>query len=257
MIQLFGDSSDSRASLAGHRRSNSESPLHDFALGVRAAYGPVSFVRPAAAPTFALTHGVRSAVAPDGDFDLAKPSACGCFKQPSVLVADGAGRTAFCLTRRRARLAAGDVYGGGLSAGRAGHGRVAAIGRGLIHTGAPRFVRFAASLSLAFDNAAAPAGATGSSTLVPAPVHLGPLQFTTRLESASLAAPALSMNDNAYGAGANFDVRAGARNLNVDLSRLRTLDAQRHERVSSPASARLRGSSPAQTFRWSCRTMPT
>ncbi len=71
---------------------------------------------------------------------------------------------------------------------------------------------------MAFGSATAPAGAAGSSTLVPAAVHLGPLQFTTRLESASLAAPALSLNDNAYGAGANFDVRAGARKLNVDVS---------------------------------------
>jgi hypothetical protein len=76
----------------------------------------------------------------------------------------------------------------------------------------------AGSTALAFGSAPVPAGAAGSSSLLPAAVRLGPLQLTTRLESASLNAPTLSMNDNAYGAGATFNVRAGARNLNVDVS---------------------------------------
>jgi hypothetical protein len=220
MMQLFGESSDSRASLAGaYGDRTSESPLRDFALGVRAASDPVSFVRPAAAPTFALTHGARSAVASDGDFNLAQTIRVRLLQTnlrfSSLPPAEGPPSAALDAARTSppVTFTAGEYQ------------PVAPVTEV-----SPQSVAFSftptrrassgspQSLTLAFDNAATPAGATGSSTLVPAPVHLGPLQFTTRLESASLAAPALSMNDNAYGAGANFDVRAGARNLNVDLS---------------------------------------
>ena len=221
MMQLFGESSDSRASFAGaYGDRTSESPLRDFALGVRAASDPVSFVRPAAAPTFALTHGVRSAVASDGDFNPAQTIRVPLlqtnlrFAAPAPSSADGASLAA--LDASRALPAA--TFTAGEYQPVAPVTVVSPQSVAFSFTPARRASSAPQSLSLAFDNAAAPAGATGSSTLVPAPVHLGPLQFTTRLESASLAAPALSMNDNAYSAGANFDVRAGARNLNVDLS---------------------------------------
>ena len=47
-------------------------------------------------------------------------------------------------------------------------------------------------------------------------------------------APQLSLKDSGYGAGANFDVRAGARNLNVDLS-------SNYEHVSRADSTALAG----------------
>ncbi|HEU5479915.1 MAG TPA: hypothetical protein VFU90_08795, partial [Candidatus Tumulicola sp.] len=52
----------------------------------------------------------------------------------------------------------------------------------------------------------------------PSTMRVGPVQMSTRMEGAAMDAPQLSLKDSGYGAGATFDVRAGARNLNVDLS---------------------------------------
>ncbi len=53
---------------------------------------------------------------------------------------------------------------------------------------------------------------------VPVPVRLGNLHVQTRFEGAQVQSPQLSLDERASGIGANFDVRAGNRNVNVDLS---------------------------------------
>lgn len=53
---------------------------------------------------------------------------------------------------------------------------------------------------------------------VPLALRLGNLHLQARLESAVADASKLGLLDSAYGAGANFDVRAGSRDVNVDVS---------------------------------------
>jgi len=224
MLRLFGESSDSRASLAAaYGDRTSESPLRDLALGTQVADRAAAFAREAtSAPTFAITHaGHASLASDDGTFSLAQTI-----------------RSRLLQTNLRFSAqapAAGDGAPPAFDGGRGSPAATFTVGQYEPVAPAPlvsaQSVAFSfapstrgtssaapQSLALAFGGSAAGPGAAGSSTLVPAAVRLGPLQFTTRLESAALAAPALSMNDNAYGAGATFDVRAGARSLNVDLS---------------------------------------
>jgi hypothetical protein len=62
------------------------------------------------------------------------------------------------------------------------------------------------------------AGFVPSSVAVPVSMHLGRLQFDGQVGGAETQTSAQSDSDNAYDAGANFDVRAGARRVNVDVS---------------------------------------
>ncbi len=60
--------------------------------------------------------------------------------------------------------------------------------------------------------------AQADSVSVPVPVRLGKLRVQTRFEGAQVQSPQLSLDESASGIGANFDVRAGNRNVNIDLS---------------------------------------
>jgi hypothetical protein len=62
------------------------------------------------------------------------------------------------------------------------------------------------------------AGFVPSSVAVPVSMHLGRLQFDGQVGGTETQASAQSDSDNAYNAGANFDVRAGARRVNLDVS---------------------------------------
>ncbi len=48
--------------------------------------------------------------------------------------------------------------------------------------------------------------------------QIGPVQFEGRAEGLSAQTPQLALPSSSYGAGANFDVRAGKRSLNLNLS---------------------------------------
>jgi hypothetical protein len=223
MLRLFGESSDTRASLAaafGDRAS--ESPLRDLALGAPNPDETTPLAPQALTATFALPRSGRSAPAPaDSAFALGQAARNRLFE---------ADRFVAPLQTN------GDTTPGVADASRLSSVQTFTVGQyqpvAPVTPVSPQSVAFSFApvtlgassglperLALAFGGSTAvPAGAAGSSAYVPTAVHLGPLQFTTRLESASLAAPTLSLNDNAYGAGANFNVRAGARNVNVDLS---------------------------------------
>lgn len=88
---------------------------------------------------------------------------------------------------------------------------------------------------LAFNDSSLPAGASASSAVVPATVRVGPIQVRTRVGSATANAPQLSLQDTGYDAGANFDVRAGARTVNVDLSSNYERLTRNDTTLSSPA----------------------
>jgi len=221
MLRVFGESSDTRASAAaafGDR--SSESPLRDLALGTSPDEEP-SLAPAALAASFVLPRSERSALTPaDSAFGLGQAARnrlleTDHFAAPDQTAADGASAAPDA-----SRISLAQTFTAGQ------YEPVAPV-----TPVSPQSVAFSFSpitpgtpsgltqrLALAFGGSTAVPGAAGSAALAPAAVHLGPVQFTTRLESASLAAPSLSMNDNAYGAGANFNVRAGARNLNVDLS---------------------------------------
>jgi hypothetical protein len=56
-----------------------------------------------------------------------------------------------------------------------------------------------------------------SAVSLPVAMRLGHMRVQTRFEGAQAQDPALSLNDQSSGLGANFDVRAGRRNVNVDV----------------------------------------
>ncbi|MGA8535359.1 MAG: hypothetical protein WB615_14725 [Candidatus Tumulicola sp.] len=221
MLRLFGESSDANAALAGaYGDAASESPLRDVAFAIHAADRPATFEREASAPTFATRAG-RSPDGSDAAFDVAKSirsrllPANVHFAAPSADTDEG--------TRSQAFDVAPSVPAATFTAGE--YQPVAPVtlvsAQSVAFAFAPGTRGTPAapdSTALAFGGSAMPTGSAGSSTLVPGSVRVGPLQLATRLQSASLEAPSIAMSDNAYGAGANFDVRAGARKLNVDLS---------------------------------------
>ncbi|HTU81863.1 MAG TPA: hypothetical protein VMF61_07025 [Candidatus Acidoferrales bacterium] len=77
---------------------------------------------------------------------------------------------------------------------------------------------FVPAHSSALSVGAVSAGAQQHSALVPQLLHVGPAQFQVRVEGDSVQLPQAALDDAGYGAGANFDVRAGGRNVNVDVS---------------------------------------
>jgi hypothetical protein len=70
-----------------------------------------------------------------------------------------------------------------------------------------------------------PAASTRVPSFVPVAAQVAGAKFEGRLEGASTDTPQISLHDNTYGAGANFDVRAGKRDLTLNLS-------TQYERVS-------------------------
>lgn len=212
MLHLFGENSDSLASLAaayGDRAS--ESPLRDLALRDAASRLPA-----AALPADFAVPGVSPAGSP---FDVAQSMrnralSIDRFVAPSLspvadLAASGAPATAspvaeFTVGQYQPVAPAPSILPG------TGNFAFGSAARAPSIASPPS--------SLAFGDANAPAGAAGSTAVLPSTVRVGPLQIHTRMQGASVNAPAQSLQDSGYGAGANFDVRAGGRDVNVDLS---------------------------------------
>lgn len=223
MARIFGETSDSQASLAAAYGDRiSESPLRDLALQAAATRRQAAFVRDfSAGATFTLASGARPAPT-DSPFDVADAlrnaalRTSAHFSTPPLSAETGAPSSPYDITHASPAQAftAGEYrpvepvpfvspQPGTFSFGPLARGASAIV---------------PASSTLAFGGAGAPAAESTSSVVAPSTVRVGPVRFQTRLESAAVTAPQLSLNDSGYGAGANFDVRAGARNLNVDLS---------------------------------------
>lgn len=232
MLHLFGENSDAIASLAAaYGDRGSESPLRDLALHepsvlrVPAVASPADFVvQDAVAASsgvspFDVTQALRNrgvridrfvtpSLSPDAeqiplDASPAAPPVAdftvGQYQPvaPAPSIAPDPGNFSFGSTTRPASVAAPSTP------------------------------------SLAFGDASAPAGATGTSSVVPSTLRVGGLAIRTRVQGASVSAPSQALQDNGYGAGATFDVRAGGRDVNLDL----TSNYERLTRDDSSAAA--------------------
>lgn len=219
MTRVFGESTDLRASMAAaYGDRGSESPLRDLALGAQ-AQRPVSFERVASSsPPFALTRTARFS-APDSQFDLAQTVRTTLLHSslrfapapqtddPASASADESARSMTTFTSGQYQPVAPVTFVSPQSA---------AFSLGPLVRGAAPAV--AASSALAFGESSTLPGSSQSSAALPSAVRLGPLKFTTNVESDFVSAPSVGLNDNAYGAGAALDVRAGARTLTFGLS---------------------------------------
>jgi hypothetical protein len=222
MMRVFGESSDVRASLAASYGDRvSESPLRDLALQATTPDRRAAFERAGASPMFTAVRDENLAATSGADsFDLAQTIRTTLLHSNlHFTVAPQAGDDA-------AQKTPGDGVAPNATFASGAYQPVApvtfvspqsaAFSLGPLVRGAPPAV--AASSALAFGENSTIPGSAGSSAAIPSAVKLGPLKFTTSLESASMAAPSVGLNDNAYGAGANLDVRAGARTLTFGLS---------------------------------------
>ena len=208
-LRLFGETGDSGATLAAaYGDRSSESPLRGLALGAGSGPGPGGEFTPNVAwvPTFAaLAAGERNAaILTDASFGpylqpaaarYAPPARAGdavaaAAENPPTAVAPSAAVTVAAYQPEAAAATAGAPEPGAIPFG----------------------------LSAALSTAGAPAGTQRSNVFVPGTLHVGPAQFQGRVESESVQTPELKLDDNAYGAGADWVVRAGGRNVNVDVS---------------------------------------
>jgi hypothetical protein len=223
MMRVFGESSDTRASLAAAYGDRvSESPLRDFALLAATPGRRAALERAGASPMFTSARDEHDAVAASGgdSFDLAQAIRSTLLRSNvHFTVAPPAGEDALQKT--------GDAAGAPNATFTSGayqpvapvtlvSPQSAAFSLGPLVRGAPPAV--AASSALAFGETASLPGSAGTSAALPSSARLGPLKFTTSIESASVTAPSVGLNDSAYGAGANLDVRAGARTLTFGLT---------------------------------------
>lgn len=222
MLRFFGETSDSRASLAAaYGDRGSESPLRDLALrdettrrqtaAVQAFAGVATFIagagsQPAQAQSpFEVARALRNRALQTGaHFALPTLSPDAASSAPADIDASALPAATFTVGAYQpmAPVPLSTPQPGTFAFGPDARGAAMAFGEDPV-------------LAIGEGNVV---GASGSSAAVPSSLRVGPLQVRTRMESAALAAPQLSLQDTGYGAGANFDVRAGARNVNVDLS---------------------------------------
>lgn len=205
-MRVFGETTDPAATVAAaYGDRSSESPLRSLALRIPDSTSNDSFtVNLATAPTFAQSAEKRNA---DGYVDLAQ-SVRARLLNTGVLYSPPAARTdvgsentaaasAFPVAAYQPVEAAPEVAAGEVS---------------FTPIGKP------AAQKLAKASATGVAGAASTSESVPALLKVGPVHFEGQVQGDSAQAPQLSLHDNSYGAGANFAVRAGRRNVDVGVS---------------------------------------
>jgi hypothetical protein len=222
LMRVFGETSDYTASLAaayGDRAS--ESPLRELALQVTPSRSMTAFgADVASVPTFSGMTTVAYAGDPYGLSQLARERVLDTsahFDPPPVPQGDsGAQAASFIHVIPSAAYTVGTyrpvdpVPNVSPAPGALSFGPLART---------PSDIAGIAASDLGYNGGDSVGGATsGNAGVVPATAHVGPVQFQTRIEGSSLQAGDLGLDDNAYGAGANFDVRAGSRKVNVDVS---------------------------------------
>lgn len=214
MLHLFGENSDASASLAaayGDRAS--ESPLRDLALHDPATASRFPAADAAGDFVAQVAGGQSSAVSP---FDVPAALRDRALRVGAIAVPAFSPQAPQTPSDGVSAAPVADFTVGQYQP-------VAPVpsldpGPGNFVFGSAPRAAAAAPPSLAFGDANAPAGASGSSSTLPSTVRLGKLQIHTRVVGASVDAPSQSLQDSGYGAGANFDVRAGGRDVNVDVS---------------------------------------
>ncbi|MBV8490048.1 MAG: hypothetical protein JO199_05900, partial [Candidatus Eremiobacteraeota bacterium] len=217
MLQLFGETNDVGASVAAaYGDRSSESPLRELVLGAAKHPEVVAYAAGSSfVPTFAVIVAQRT---PDARLFAAAA-------QKSALNA-----AAFVPT---AQPVSPDLKQAGSAAARLGAGDSYAMGT--YQPEAPQAVISPEPGTLSFQplgteqtaeqhqddllSAAASApDAQRSAGSISQTLHVGPESFQGRTQGTQVQSQAASIDDASYGAGANFDVRAGARKLNVDVS---------------------------------------
>jgi hypothetical protein len=181
MLALFGETSDSRASFAAaHGDRTSESPLRELALVVPQAAIKLD---PTSGVDFAQERlALRDLSASQGtallDPALFEPETSTIHFSTPAFATDS----------------------------------------GLAHVSAPYQPLPEPAISPAPGTLAFAPVQINASDFSPSTTQLGAVRFEEQAESASPETPEVTLRDALYGAGANFDVRAGKRSLNVNLS---------------------------------------
>jgi hypothetical protein len=189
MLRLFGETSDSSASFAAaHGDRASESPLRDLALQIRPAEAKPYAAFPVAA-AFAQDRVALRDLSGEGD----------SYFTATVPVDATASQVRF-------------------SPPSSSSSEVVTLQPSNPLTAAYQPVRPEPNISpapgtLAFASPVIPSFGTGDVT-----TQLGPVRFEGHSESASTEVPQLALRDTSYKAGANFDVQAGKRDVDVNLS---------------------------------------
>jgi hypothetical protein len=194
MLRLFGETSDASASFAAAYGDRvSESPLRALALQVRTGGDAAAFLPDlAAAPTFALDQTADRDASAIGA-GLARAADAGLLRGGSHFIPAAAAPDQQ------------DAVGVGSS--------------NSSFTAAYQPVAPVPSFSPAPGTQAfAPLGQAGTSGSASQTLKVAGVQFEEHAQGASTQTPQLALRDNAYNAGATFDVRAGQRSLNLNLS---------------------------------------
>ncbi len=190
MLRLFGETSDSNASFAAaHGDRSSESPLRDLTLQIH----PV-----------------------DAKPSLAAAGVAGVFAQDRLALRDLSGNDASSFGEAAAFSAGSSVVR--FSAPSLAQGDLSPVPSSAHLTAAYQPVAPDPPVSpapgtLAFAPSEIPPSDSLSST-----TKIGAVQFEGHAEGLSTQMPQLASGDASYGAGTNFDVRAGKRSLSVNLS---------------------------------------
>ncbi len=210
-LRVFGENSDggdAYASVLG--REVSESPLREYALGFSMPQRP-----PAGMPSLPLTNpdgaialaglpGASPALAPQA---VTLPSIQATPTQPVSLDYYQAPGPAPALASAPSASAA-DVKSDAAPAGSSG-----LVSFSPVLGGGQGFDSSTDALGRSFG--------PNSVTVLPSlavPVRVGPVRFTGRVSGATAQDPSLALRDNALAAGANFNVQAGKRDVNLDVS---------------------------------------
>ena len=197
MLQLFGETSDYNASYAARYGDRaSESPLREAALQIRptdelAAYAPpLPSVAIFVIPQYQGSDSGESLSAMTQAVAAGLWSTSGAqFAPPTALHQDQDATTV---------LPANTLF-------RASYRAVAPV---------PSFSPGSGTAAFApLENPSAAFGGQGST-----PMQIGHVQFEGHSQAATTDTPQSALHDNAYNAGASFDVKAGKRNLNLNLS---------------------------------------
>jgi hypothetical protein len=191
MLRLFGETTDSSASFAAAQGDrSSESPLRNLALQTAPTAAQAAFVSGVAAP-LAADRSTTPGLASVSDSVLAQAFDSGLAR--SVRFAPPAQSRDDAVT-----LIPSDAL---LTAAYQPIAPIPAI------SPAPG--------TLAFNSVPA---ATQSAAFAPTTLNVGSVQFQGHVQDSSSETPALSLHDTFGAAGADFQVRAGKRDINLDLT---------------------------------------
>jgi hypothetical protein len=202
MLRLFGETSDTVASFAAERGDRtSESPLRELALALPVASERSAYVTGIASTPLSIGD---SAQAPGGASlsDLSRAFDAGFIRGDARLApASPASDNFMSLEPSNPLLTA--AYKPVTPAPNI------SPEPGTLAFGPPVTASFSSGDSLS---------AVRSAVFVPPTGRVGGVQFESKVEGTSLQTPQLSLNDNSYGAGANFQLRAGKRDVNLNLT---------------------------------------